>query len=410
MGSERGTPGSVSISLPAFAPPAVSGLVTSWRQTEVPLEPPVGRYLGALQEAGRFEASLQLREGGNVARVACFHAADTAGSAAVFAHLFTDPAFQQYQAAPVHAYLGREVVVLGHDAVVMVDGAALPETVSYIMTWRPGSRTERFVQGQSLTLRQKLPLIPSPVLDEVVIGFTASWNNYAHWMQESMPKLMAFLMLRARRPGLRVALPELTPGSFQAQCVAMLGISTAELVTVAVGEAVSFAHGWVITNTDIWAIHPILRDISALLVARCPPPERNDRRLYIRREQTLRQVANFDELIPTLEAAGFEVIAFEGMSLAEQIVTMQSATMVVAEHGAGLANIQFCRPGTAVLELFNEACVQPAFWSEASCFGLRFGFLIGRSLPDAQGHHDWNSSYDIEPADLRLALERMGAD
>jgi hypothetical protein len=31
-------------------------------------------------------------------------------------------------------------------------------------------------------------------------------------------------------------------------------------------------------------------------------------------------------------------------------------------------------------------------------------------LPDAQGHHDWNSSYDIEPADLRLALERMGAD
>lgn len=410
MVSERQPPASLSITLPDFAPPLISGLKSTWRETEVPQAPPVGPYLEALREAGRFETSLLVRDGGQVTRVPFFHAADIAGRAAQFAHLFTDATFQTYQTAPIRAYLARDVVVLGHDAVVLLDGKALPETINHIMTWRPGSRTEAFVQGRSLKLRHPLPLQLSPVQEDVVIGFTASWNNYAHWMQECMPKLMAFTLLRATRPGLRIALPDLAPGSFQAQCLALMGISAAETVTVNVGEAVSFPQGWVISGTDIWAIHPFLRDISARLIERSPQLPATGRRIYVRRESPLRQVANFAELLPTLQAAGFTVVAFEGMSLPQQIAVMQGADMVVAEHGAGLANIQFCRPGTAVLELFNEACVQPAFWSLASCFDPRFGFLIGQSLPDAQGRQDWNSSYDIEPADLHLALERMGAD
>jgi hypothetical protein len=61
-----------------------------------------------------------------------------------------------------------------------------------------------------------------------------------------------------------------------------------------------------------------------------------------------------------------------------------------------------------VLELFNEACVQPAFWSLASCFGLQFGFLVGHSIPTAEHPRmDWNSSYEIEAQRLDQAIRAM---
>jgi capsular polysaccharide biosynthesis protein len=119
-------------------------------------------------------------------------------------------------------------------------------------------------------------------------------------------------------------------------------------------------------------------------------------------------VFNFEALRPVLNHHGFAVMTFDDQPLSQQIAIMHAADYVIAEHGAGLANIQFCRPGTVVLELFNEACVQPAFWSLASCFGLQFGFLVGHSIPTAEHPRmDWNSSYEIDPHRLDRAILDM---
>ncbi len=416
MKTDGGPPASVTIRMPGFVLPLIPRAGQSAPGSPgsapdaIPLEPSVGPDLMRLHEARAFLAMEQIAEGGDVNRVAFFHADPTQDSIAQFATHFTAETFRHYRTWPINAYLAPEATVLGHSSVVLVAGQVVPETLSHVMTWREGSEIESASREGQVRLRHAMEVTRRVRASEAVVGFTASWTNYAHWMQECMPKVMAYRVLAQTRPWLKLVLPRLAPGSFQAASVALLGIDQASIVSLEVGQAVSFTRCWLISGTDIWQIHPFLRRISERLVAQVSRPAATERRIYVRRDGPLRRVANFAALQPLLDCARFSVVAFDGMSLEEQISVMQGADMVIAEHGAGLANIQFCRPGTAVLELFNESCVQPAFWSLASCFDLRFGFMIGRSERTAERPEpDWNSSYTVDPAALQTALTSMGA-
>jgi hypothetical protein len=74
----------------------------------------------------------------------------------------------------------------------------------------------------------------------------------------------------------------------------------------------------------------------------------------------------------------------------------------------GLANIRFCRPGTSVIELFNPASVQPAYWSMASCHGLAYGFLVGRHVPtDRHPAPDPYGDYEVPVEALLRTLDAL---
>jgi capsular polysaccharide biosynthesis protein len=75
-------------------------------------------------------------------------------------------------------------------------------------------------------------------------------------------------------------------------------------------------------------------------------------RLYIsRRKATLRRIVNESEIIPILEAHGFETVLCEDLSLAEQIGLFAKTTAVIGAHGAGLTNLIYCDPGSCVGEI-----------------------------------------------------------
>jgi len=85
-------------------------------------------------------------------------------------------------------------------------------------------------------------------------------------------------------------------------------------------------------------------------------------KLYITRENaTRRRVNNEGELWARLEGRGFVKLRLEAMSWREQVAAFAAARVVVAPHGAGLANVVFCRPGTRVVEFFNRSYVNPCF-------------------------------------------------
>ena len=46
------------------------------------------------------------------------------------------------------------------------------------------------------------------------------------------------------------------------------------------------------------------------------------------------------------------MIYFEDYTVADQIRIVKNATQIIGIHGAGLVNINFCRKGTNILELF----------------------------------------------------------
>lgn len=96
-------------------------------------------------------------------------------------------------------------------------------------------------------------------------------------------------------------------------------------------------------------------------------------RIYLTRERARRRrVANEGELWAQLEPRGFVKVQAEALTWAEQINAFRGAKVVVGPHGAGLANLMFCRPGTTVVELFNRSYVNGLYWRLAALRGLDY--------------------------------------
>jgi capsular polysaccharide biosynthesis protein len=264
-----------------------------------------------------------------------------------------------------------------------------------------------FEPGHSLRLKADMPeprRLPNGVY---VAGFGGGWSNYAHWMQQTLPRLAAFLQLKLRHPDLRLILPAFPPGSFQAQTLQLLGITRGDIANIDHHAAVSVHDVWLIDRPDIWTVALFFRVGAALLNSGIATESGFGPDIYIRRGTGIRTVANFSDLAPVLACHGFAVVDFDVMPLDQQIATMRGARRIVGEHGAGLINIMFCREGAGVIELFNPACVQPAFWSVASVCGLRYGFLVGVHPHGASDTPSWNSDYVIDPARLESALQAL---
>src|SRR5262249_5850211 len=79
-----------------------------------------------------------------------------------------------------------------------------------------------------------------------------------------------------------------------------------------------------------------------------------------RRDSVRRPIANEEEIARALEAWGFETVVLRNLDIDDQVRLFASAGVVVAAHGAGLANLVFSTAPT-VIELFAADWVRPDF-------------------------------------------------
>jgi capsular polysaccharide biosynthesis protein len=73
--------------------------------------------------------------------------------------------------------------------------------------------------------------------------------------------------------------------------------------------------------------------------------ERREIRCFNQVEQALQEVYGPEGLV---------VAELENMTFAEQVRLFKGARAVIGIHGAGLANMVFCRPGTTLIEVDPE--------------------------------------------------------
>ena len=100
-------------------------------------------------------------------------------------------------------------------------------------------------------------------------------------------------------------------------------------------------------------------------------------RLYISREKAKRRrVTNEAALWTELAAHGFVKLHLEELTWARQITAFRAAKVIVAPHGAGLANLVFCQSGTKVIELFHRSYVNPCYWQLAALKELDYRPLV----------------------------------
>lgn len=208
-------------------------------------------------------------------------------------------------------------------------------------------------------------------------------SNYFHWMFQVLPRLELF-----RRCGITIDAADtfvVNPRRFlfHTETLTRLGVPTEKIV-----ESDDAFHARAddlfVTSSLRLSGHKsrwtcdFLR--SLFLEAGDRRPLDDGERIYISRDDApTRRLINESECVEFLRRFGFEKHVLRGLSVKEQATLFASATVVIAPHGAGLANLAFCSPGTKVIELFSPSWPQPTYWELSNCLGLDYYYSIGRS-------------------------------
>jgi hypothetical protein len=126
-----------------------------------------------------------------------------------------------------------------------------------------------------------------------------------------------------------------------------------------------------------------------------PSPNLKSRVLIIDRsvanyeDRELKSNGNFRRSIPNLSDlylklgpnVDVELVVLEDMSLKNQIKLFSAADIVVAQHGASLANLVWCRQGALVMEIIDPQLRPPIYEALASRLSLDY-----ISIPQANNH------------------------
>jgi hypothetical protein len=199
-------------------------------------------------------------------------------------------------------------------------------------------------------------------------------GNYYHWLIDLLPRVA--LVLNARGKFDRLLLNG-AHAPYEEASLRMLGLSDQILYVDARHRF--FALNAIIPSMDHrssivapWKIR-ILREMRDALAG-----IGHDRmsRIYISRQRAaVRRVCNESDLRPLLEQSGFKFVELESVPWNEQLNLFSNADIIVAPHGAALANIAFCRPNTLIVEIGTSAGYRDFYWRLAASASLRYRFV-----------------------------------
>jgi len=321
---------------------------------------------------------------------------------------FCDPNFRHGRTGGMYVHHANAITLLGGDAAVLHNGELVYDTTFDLAPWEPQSNASRFLAGQWVSLKKRLKVTRQYSRGDYFIGFNGRYTNYCHWIQQTMPWHAAYLEMKAQYPGLKLVLPPFENGLFRYQTLKLLGITDDEVVIIDDNEAASFDSAFFCSRVDLWIPPSYSVTAATKLGESVKADQTSSERIFLHRRVDRRKFANFEEHRELLERRGFQIVEFEDASVARQISALKRARFVIAEHGAAIINIMFCKPGARILELFNPVCVQPAFWSIASACNLDYGFLVGEHTPmNGCNSPDWNSAYSISTKRMEVAIDAL---
>jgi capsular polysaccharide biosynthesis protein len=243
----------------------------------------------------------------------------------------------------------------------------------------------------SITTKQDLPFAQK-LSGELVVVSSPYANNYYHWLFDTLPRLEAEVC-NGDRP-----LFVHQYRSFQRDSLEILGVAKARIVA-----AEKFPHLYadmllvpslpfppLPAPPSVWRLPVVSSEACGFLQSKLLPSAKArfgsewngslQRKIFIQRRGA-RSIWNESMLNQLLLDNGFQLVTMEDLTFGEQIRLFCHADVVVGVHGAGLANIVFCRPGTRVVELMPSAWAMPCYWSVSHHVGLDYHLLNVTSVP-----------------------------
>jgi hypothetical protein len=239
--------------------------------------------------------------------------------------------------------------------------------------------------SHSVFKQNHLPRATYTAENVAVLSFI--WDsNYYHWLGEVLARI--HLLDRSGIEIDKYLINGKGSAAFQAETLSLLDIPKHKIIKSVKGMHLK-AKRLIVPSLVPFSLLPFIphslakwaiQYLRAELMGRVRPTRvEGFERIYVSRgDARHRTVTNEARVEELLKACGFKTVMTGQMSVADQIRTFASAEIVVAPHGAGLANLMFCRPGVRVLELFAPNYVNPLYWYMSNHIGLDYGYLIGQ--------------------------------
>jgi capsular polysaccharide biosynthesis protein len=214
-----------------------------------------------------------------------------------------------------------------------------------------------------------------------VLTFCGSYN-YFHWLYDVLPRLAMLKM--SGIPYTSILMNPNPYGPFVEQTWAMLGISESSVIRTN-PEAFFEADQLLIPSLMMNSHYPpwTTDTLRKLLLPHRESTLATPERIYISRNKaSTRHLVNEEEVIRCLEEYSIQPIHLEDWTVAQQIQLFASAKLILGAHGAGLANLAFCQPGTQVIEIVHKQHVVPTYWMISNHNALDYYMMYGQGWPD----------------------------
>ena len=232
-------------------------------------------------------------------------------------------------------------------------------------------------------------------------------NGYYHWVTERLSALCLFLDILKGNPDTKLLIDFRFHGSERdnpwcVQFLRILGIKSSQIVRYNPCKVYCCDELFVTTPIEAYATDPrLLTLVRNRIFATLPKmPKLHAPALYTLRGSHSRSSPFIRILIITRKSAKarkciiwntvhdmllcetsrrninckVQKLDLALMTVSDQIKTFRNANVILGVHGAGFANILWCRPGTHVCEIVpvNPPPIRYLFWHLAACLGLKY--------------------------------------
>lgn len=224
-----------------------------------------------------------------------------------------------------------------------------------------------------------------PYLGTISTIATTHMTNYFHWLIEALPRLHSLALVDEAvtlvMPTTLSALQQKTLAMCRPANVTVQYVDPAEWLRAERFILPSFlARQWDFSYLPYGHLEATRNHIFHTLGL--SPDHAGQRRIYISRAKaSLRRVTNDAAVLALLAPLGFETVYLEDLTFEEQVRTLHDAAIVVAPHGAGLANLLFA--GRIPVVEFATPIAMPVFFSLALALGQDFRYVFPEEMDPA---------------------------
>ncbi|MDL0132495.1 glycosyltransferase family 61 protein [Halobacterium salinarum] len=212
-----------------------------------------------------------------------------------------------------------------------------------------------------------------------------SWNNYYHWILETLPTVRAYERYKSETGNSPTILLKKNPPEYMIESLSLLGIEPDQWKSLQSTNIYMAPKNIIFPERRYWTgdfndqfqpsgvdLKWLSRSIKESVNTSQSP---TGSKLYIsRNDASVRRVINESEVMDRISQYGFEKILLSEYSVRDQVKIFSNAESVIAPHGAGLANTIFS-DDINILEFIGERYRPPWFYYTSLLTGHNHQFL-----------------------------------